>query len=324
MEFHHISMANPPNITNSASVSRYHKTHHTNSFLSDTLNRSIIVQTYIRDLFLFIFVVLTAVAATYTMRKGRAPTLVNRPQTEEWKGWMQVLFLLYHYYEAKEAYNAIRVFIASYVWMTGFGNFSYYYKTRDFSLGRFAQMMWRLNMLVILVCAALNNSYMLYYICPMHTLFTVMVYAALGLWRKGLDSATGVWLKLAGCVVVTAVVWEYKAVFYVLWRPFLIALRYDDPRRPGPDPMHEWYFRSGLDRYIWIHGMVCAYLHPSFESALKGLEEAGTKKRRVIKAVLVAVTVAVGVVWWQRVFRLPKLEYNALHPFTSWIPITCE
>ena len=33
-------------------------------------------------------------------------------------------------------YNAIRVFIAGYVWMTGFGNFSYYYKTGNFSVGR--------------------------------------------------------------------------------------------------------------------------------------------------------------------------------------------
>lgn len=57
------------------------------------------------------------------------------------------------------------------------GNFSYYYRTADFGVGRFCQMMWRLNFLVIFCCLALNNSYMLYYICPMHTLFTVMVYA---------------------------------------------------------------------------------------------------------------------------------------------------
>lgn len=31
------------------------------------------------------------------------PALLNRDQTEEWKGWMQVIFLLYHYFEAKEA-----------------------------------------------------------------------------------------------------------------------------------------------------------------------------------------------------------------------------
>jgi hypothetical protein len=86
---------------------------------------------------------------------------------------LQILFLLYHYYEAKEVYNAIRLFIAAYVWMTGFGNFIYYYKTNDFSVGRFAQMMWRLNFLVTFACIVLRNSYMLYYICPMHTIFTV-------------------------------------------------------------------------------------------------------------------------------------------------------
>lgn len=53
---------------------------------------------------------------------------------------LQVLFLMYHYFAAKEFYNAIRVFIACYVWMTGFGNFSYYYVRKDFSLGRFAQV----------------------------------------------------------------------------------------------------------------------------------------------------------------------------------------
>lgn len=53
---------------------------------------------------------------------------------------LQVLFLMYHYFAAAEIYNAIRMFIAAYVWMTGFGNFSYYYVRKDFSLGRFAQV----------------------------------------------------------------------------------------------------------------------------------------------------------------------------------------
>ena len=111
----------------------------------------------------------------------------------------QVLFLLYHYFNAKEIYNAIRVFIAGYVWMTGFGNFAYYYKTGDFGLGRFCQMMWRLNFLVTLCCLALNNSYMLYYICPMHTLFTVMVYGGerapprVGICITHRRAATGLW-----------------------------------------------------------------------------------------------------------------------------------
>ncbi len=141
------------------------------------------VQSYSRDVFVFIFVVMTAVAGGYTLKQHRT-LLLHRTQTEEWKGWMQVrlhrrrrrccccrrsccscsccarrahigvlllcaadaacgmvpfsalraiqctrcnfsapqvLFLLYHYFNAKEIYNAIRVFIAAYVWMTGFG-----------------------------------------------------------------------------------------------------------------------------------------------------------------------------------------------------------
>jgi hypothetical protein len=56
-----------------------------------------------------------------TLCKSKTHAPLNREQTEEWKGWMQVLFLLYHYFKASELYNAIRLFIAAYVWMTGFG-----------------------------------------------------------------------------------------------------------------------------------------------------------------------------------------------------------
>ncbi|XP_066269394.1 uncharacterized protein [Branchiostoma lanceolatum] len=79
-------------------------------------------RTYSRDLFLFLCVLLVIVAGAFTL-KPCPDTTLNRDQTEEWKGWMQVMFVWYHYYAAKETYNYIRVFIASYVWMTGFGAF---------------------------------------------------------------------------------------------------------------------------------------------------------------------------------------------------------
>lgn len=61
--------------------------------------------------------------------------------------------------------------------------------------GRFCQMMWRLNFLVIFCCIVLQNSYMLYYICPMHTIFTVLVYACLGICPQVNKTPAWMWTK---------------------------------------------------------------------------------------------------------------------------------
>lgn len=69
--------------------------------------------------------------------------------------------------------------------------------------------------------------------------------------------------------------------------------------------------------------MACAYLHPTFDAWLKRVDESSPRQRVVVRTILGGVAAAVGYVWYEKVFRLPKLEYNKLHPFTSWIPITC-
>ena len=66
---------------------------------------------------------------------------------------------------------------------------------RQVLLCRFCQMMWRLNFLVTLTCIVLQNSYMLYYICPMHTIFTVLVYAILGLGSRFNQTHVGMFCK---------------------------------------------------------------------------------------------------------------------------------
>ena len=286
---------------------------------------------YNRDLFVFIVLVLILIGVltgrdiSGTPRRGAASAapsvavtqshIFNREQSEEWKGVMQTGFVLYHYFAAKETYNLIRLFIAAYVWMTGFGNFSFFWTRKDYSLVRAAKMLVRLNLLVAVVAVALNKEYMLYYVCPLHTSCFLLTYAVMAIGHERNGSRAWVQLKLGAALVLLFVMFDVPGVFEVVWAPLGWLMRYEGS-------LHEWQFRSTLDHYIiWI-GMLCAFVYPSVERWLMATEALLDARRRLAtKAALAAVAVAGVAGWIYFCFDMEKRAYNALHPYVSWAPL---
>ena len=250
--------------------------------------------------------------------KGGDTSILGRDQTEEWKGWMQYLFLAYHYFHASSIYNQIRVYVSCYVWMTGFGNFSFFYLKRDFGFVRLWQMMWRLNFLVACLCLTLGNTYILYYICPLHTFYFLSVYCVTGLGSRFNHTEWGMRLKLLawGCVVFF--VWDIPGTFNAV---FGLVLGQGPEVGAKYGPLREWHYRSALDHWSTYVGMLFAMNYPRVALWLKRVEGLQHGPQWAVKGAIGAALFAAGLYWGRTVYALPKREYNDVHCYFFFVPM---
>ncbi|CAL1538720.1 unnamed protein product [Lymnaea stagnalis] len=320
-------------------------------YLSDYRKASTGERTYSRDTFLFLVFLFFLVACCFTI-KPNADKILNsqlcskklrahctqissihsyfqwayfcpREQTEEWKGWMQVMFVWYHYFKAKEWYNWIRVYIACYVWMTGFGNFSFFWIRNDYSAWRLLKMLFRLNFLVIFVAMVTNNEYMLYYICAMHTYWFLTVYVFMRVLKSWNKNRKLMAVKFAAYAFFNAIIFEIPGWSLRIFRPFQLILGLHDN---SGDIMHEWSFRAGLDHWACYFGMLCAYNYPHFERLMLFLDSKSLNKNEAIKKLCVRIFLGLGCLilgslWYFLFMQKDKFEYNATHPYTALISI---
>jgi len=257
-------------------------------------------------------ILLVATIATWKHTPPRDPsstrvTLLSRPQTEEWKGWMQFAFIMYHYYRAWSAYNYIRVFVSSYVWMTGFGNFLYFDKKKDFSIERIVSMFIRINYFPLLLSWATGTSLDLYYVVPLHTegffMTLITCYLAIKLesrfgmtyWRSRITA-------ILLCLAVHVAFFETKAVDSLL----LFS-----------DEMH---FRFQADKYsAWV-GIVCGLL---MQKASEYMSWAyGSVDRPAVAWMQRFLGVGLLCVWYFGFgYVNEKTVYNQMHPYVFIIAL---
>ena len=181
-------------------------------------------------------------------------------------------------------------------------------------------MLFRLNFFVLVLCAVLSNEYILYYICAMHTYWFLSVYVMMAVYPSSNYNPRCMMIKLVIYAVVNFVIFDISGMSERVFLPLWFVLGYHDGRSTV---MHEWAFRAGLDHWACFIGILCAYNYPHFESFMKYLEGKTTPRRTeyMTKGVMAGVLIFVLFVWHQNILTLDKYSYNAIHPYTSWIPI---
>lgn len=291
----------------------------------------------------FVFCTVIGLAGIGTIRKTVVPQRPNqekppnqdqpflsRDQTDEWKGWMQVLILAYHYTGASKVlwiYKIIRLLVASYLFMTGYGHAAYFYQKNDFSLKRVAGVLVRLNLLSCLLPWIMHTDYLFYYFAPLVTYWYAVIYLTMLIksdWNQKLPLFLG---KIAASAALTTFLHTQPQllapVFTIINGVF--GSRWD---------AKEWLFRVALDQYIVYIGMVVSVLYirttkpPAPPAPPQGGIGATTAHTRIGQsphlrntAFFAASAGALAAYAYLQSKGTTKTSSNALHTYISPLPI---
>ncbi|XP_062385926.1 N-acetylneuraminate 9-O-acetyltransferase [Sardina pilchardus] len=277
----------------------------------------------------FIPLIYMFVLGIFYNESSKETKFLNREQTDEWKGWMQLVILIYHISGASAfipVYMHVRVLVAAYLFQTGYGHFSFFWLKGDFGLYRVCQVLFRLNFLVVVLCLVMDRPYQFYYFVPLVTFWFVVIYATMALWpqiQQKKANANGIWnlgilMKLLGLLVFICVFAYSQVLFESVFSIWPISKLFE-----LKGDIHEWWFRWKLDRFAVIHGMVFAFVYLALQkcqllSEAKGEPLFSTRVSNCLLFVSVVSFMTYSI--WASSCK-NKTECNEMHPYISVVQI---
>lgn len=247
---------------------------------------------------------------------------LSRDQTDEIKGLMQGIILLYHFDYASQAlwiYKIVRVLISMYFFLSAYGHTLYLLRTGDYSFKRVAAVLFRTNVLSALLPFIMGTNYSSYYFASAVTFYYLVIYLML---RTLKESNSDPW-PLAMKVLVTASFTSMcittpgflEAATNILHTVFRMSF-----------DVQELRFRLALDRYIVFVGvMVASLVHTANTTDAQEVFTSKGSPRLFSSGrprfwVICSVGLALFLLVTQLAFST-KPSYNAAHPYISWIPV---
>lgn len=267
-----------------------------------------------------------------------------REQSNEWKGWMQAMILIYHYNHASQTlwvYKLVRLLVSGYIFLCGYGHTINLLRTDDYSLRRAGAVMFRLNLLSAVLPYIMGTNYDFYYFAPVITFWYLTVYLTLRVFRRCNQDP----VLLLGKIVIAAIA---TSCFIRNPRPMqllsttsfkLFGMQWDS---------NEARFRLSIDRFIVFFGMLTASIVHRMDiirsnQSISGSQKADDTRTRRSSLVDPALSVlvfpdaltepikplacafsALFIMFFTVITQTQvsdKTQYNIAHPYMSWIPV---
>ncbi|XP_030644995.1 N-acetylneuraminate (7)9-O-acetyltransferase [Chanos chanos] len=277
----------------------------------------------------FIPLIYIFVLGIFYSENTKESKVLNREQTDEWKGWMQLVILIYHISGASAfipVYMHVRVLVAAYLFQTGYGHFSFFWLKGDFGLYRVCQVLFRLNFLVVVLCLVMDRSYQFYYFVPLVTFWFVVIYITMAMWPQILQkkaNGSGIWhlgilMKLLGLLLFICFFAYSQGFFEGIFSIWPISKLFE-----LQGSIHEWWFRWKLDRFAVINGMLFALVYLVLQKCQLLSEGKGEPLfSNKISNCLLFVSVVSFMTYsiWASSCK-NKTECNEMHPYISVVQI---
>ncbi|XP_052758929.1 N-acetylneuraminate 9-O-acetyltransferase [Galleria mellonella] len=199
---------------------------------------------------------------------SRSSKILHREQTDEWKGWMQLVILIYQVTGASKVlpiYMLVRALVSAYLFLTGYGHFYYTWNTGDTGLVRYFRVIFRLNFLTVVLCLTMNRPYQFYSFIPLVSFWYTLMFVIFALPPHITQASSHtaetrpyqylyITLKVIGLLTIVTVLYMSEVFFQKIFvtRPWKALFVNAD------DDIHQWWLRWKQDRYSVAYGIMFA------------------------------------------------------------------
>ncbi|CAB3222074.1 unnamed protein product [Arctia plantaginis] len=265
--------------------------------------------------------------------QSRSNRVLHREQTDEWKGWMQLVILVYQVTGASKIlpiYMLVRALVSAYLFLTGYGHFYFIWKTGDTGLVRYFRVIFRLNFLTVVLCLTMNRPYQFYSFIPLVSFWYTLMFAIFALPPHITPSSSHtveskpyqylyIAVKVIGLLVIVTVLYMSEVFFQKIFvtRPWKALFVNSD------DDIHQWWLQWKQDRYSMAYGIMfaLAYLLAQRYNLLDDNNHSNLFTPGVSLSATLLAFIGLGSYVTYTFFCTNTFDCNEIHSYVAFLPI---